>query len=536
MATGLTFDEKAIDAIFRPLDQGQKPGVAVGMAIDGRPVYRKGFGLANMELPLVLTASTRMRIHSISKHFACLAYMLLCEDGKAAIDDPVDGHLPGLNPVARGVTMRQLMTHTSGLRDANDLCWQFMGAGLPAQAGEIVGLYGEIDDFNAAPGTTWNYNNGGYLLLTAAIERIAERSLDDVLRERIFEPAGMTNSLLRRRDSDFLANSASMHMTTMQGEFVKYLSGVTNMGAEGGVASTVDDLLRWLRHMDAPVIGTAATWEEMMRPAVLANGVPTGYGLGLCIDRYRGARQIHHSGSGMGANSQMVKLPELGLDIVVITNRHDVSSVAFANRIIDACVTDLDDPGPDRPATAVSGHYVSARSGRILSFSETQGRQVATIDGIETQLTPISSGTFATPSHAEITPSDSSAEPAAVMLNEFGNQDLFARANAEPAVGAQTLVGSYIHGPTATAAAVIVAEDGRLLLRTQGRFGQATYHLDPLIGPHWRARPMIPIKWGGIVRFDPDGGGFYYTSPRSANLRFEHRPRLLRLPAYSTTA
>src|SRR6202022_3356579 len=107
------FDEKKIDAIFAKVDQCQMPGAAVGIAIGGKPVYRKGFGLASMELPLVLSPSIRMRIYSTAKHFTCLAYMLLCEGGKAGIDDPIGNVLPELHPVTRKVTMRQLMGHVS---------------------------------------------------------------------------------------------------------------------------------------------------------------------------------------------------------------------------------------------------------------------------------------------------------------------------------------------------------------------------------------------------------------------------------------
>src|SRR5256885_5489535 len=115
------FDEKKIGAIFSDLDQCHLPGVAVGIAIGGKPVYRKGFGLASMELPVVLSPSTRMRIGSTSKHFTAFAYMLLCEEGKAGIDDPIGKFLPELHPVARRVTMRQLMGNTGGLRDVCDI-------------------------------------------------------------------------------------------------------------------------------------------------------------------------------------------------------------------------------------------------------------------------------------------------------------------------------------------------------------------------------------------------------------------------------
>ena len=114
MARAVDIDGLKLDAIFAQLDQCERPGAAVGIAVGGKPVYRKGFGLANMELPLALCPSMRMRIGSTSKHFTALAYLLLCEEGQAHEDDPVLKYLPELHAVTHAITMRQLMGHLSG--------------------------------------------------------------------------------------------------------------------------------------------------------------------------------------------------------------------------------------------------------------------------------------------------------------------------------------------------------------------------------------------------------------------------------------
>src|SRR6185503_9399615 len=113
----------------------------------------------------------------------------------------------------------------------------------------------DIDDVSAAPGTTWSYNNGGYLKLSVAIERITGESLENVLRKRIFEPAGMHDTLLRRWDTDFVPNSATLHTAGADGTYGRNYMGLAIAG-EGGIASTVDDMLKWLAHMDHPVVGT----------------------------------------------------------------------------------------------------------------------------------------------------------------------------------------------------------------------------------------------------------------------------------------
>src|SRR5438552_1997965 len=121
------FDEKQVDAVFTDVNQCHLPGAAVGIAVDGKVVYRKGFGLASMDLPVVLAPSMRMRIGSTSKQFTAFTCMMLCESGLASIDDTLGIFLPELHPITHRVTLRQLMGNTSGLREANDLAAQFSG-------------------------------------------------------------------------------------------------------------------------------------------------------------------------------------------------------------------------------------------------------------------------------------------------------------------------------------------------------------------------------------------------------------------------
>src|SRR5262249_2148749 len=161
--------------------------------------------------------------------------------------------------VPGNITIRQLLTHTSGLRDSHEIRYHFSGTALAVSSDELLALYRDFDDVNTSPGSTWSYNNGGYLLVSAAIERWTGQPLEEVLWQRIFEPAGLYDTRLRRWDSDFVANSAALHMTKVGGGFEKaYLN--TALSGEGGVVSTVDDMLRWLAQMDAPRVGSAATW------------------------------------------------------------------------------------------------------------------------------------------------------------------------------------------------------------------------------------------------------------------------------------
>jgi D-aminopeptidase len=520
----VTFDERKIDAIFAELDQGSLPGAAVGIALEGKPVYRKAFGRASLELPTILSPSSRLRIGSTTKHFAALSYLLLCEDGKARLEDPIRAYLPEMHSVADQITTRQLMAHTSGLRDSHDIAWQFSGTGHPVSPAELLTFYRDIDDVNAMPGTTWSYSNGGYLLLTLAVERISGRSFEEVLRERIFEPCGMYDTLLRRWDTDFVPNSATLHMTTSEGGYIRSYLGSALTG-EGGIVSTVDDMLRWLAHMAHPVVGCAETWRTLKMPQTLANGVSTGYGCGLITSRYRGIEVLSHPGGVMGGNAQMLKVPAAGLDVVVLVNRHDVLGMTLANQVLDACLPGLD-LVPERAPEEVyaSGTFYSPRSSRVIQLSSKDQQQIVSIDGDDM---PFVRGEDGALRHAalwgfvrqRVVLAGDAACPSGLTFEDFGNVDRLRPVNAHEDCDVAAIAGIYCSHSTGTRAQIVASDEGPRM-NTFGRFGSAVYRLESLSRSIWRARALGVMPWGGMLVFDQAGIGFRWSTSRTRALPF----------------
>ncbi|WP_404477466.1 serine hydrolase domain-containing protein [Novosphingobium sp. BL-52-GroH] len=514
-----TLDEKTIDAIFASVDQSQLPGAAVAVAIDGVPVYRKGFGLASMELPVQLAPSMRMRIGSTTKHFAALAFLLLCEEGKAGFDDTIGTYLPDIHPASRGATMRQLMSHTSGIRDAMALAMTLDGPAHHSTDRDMLAYYAAIEDVDFAPETSWSYNNGGYVLLTAAIERVTSQPLEAVLRERIFEPVGMADTLLRRTDRNFVPNSATLHFRTPDGHFTRDYMGAEISGA-GGVVSTMDDMLRWLAHMDAPHVGSAETWQAMRTPVTLANGTRTAYGFGLVNEAYRGVDTISHGGGVVAGNSQMIKVPAAGLDISIAVNRADVSAAQFACAIIDACVEGLD-PLPDGVAPEpVSGLFLSRDTGQVLELAGHDGMQLMGLDAAP--MLPLrATGTKAQalPAIMAFILQTFEIAPDEVLLNDFGNAIAFAPASPEPDAVLGPLAGTY---RAALGATLEFGErDGEPRMIAHGLSGSVAYRLMPLTGTIWKANIDGPFAmFGAIVTFQPDARGLSLTVGRMKNLHF----------------
>jgi D-aminopeptidase len=517
------FDERKIDAIFAELNQCGLPGAAVGIAIGGRPVYRKGFGLASMELPVALSPSVRMRIGSATKHFACLAYALLSEEGKCGFDDRIHEYLPELHPVVREISVRQLMGHIGGLPDAYDISMQLSGTGRSVTTSDLLSFYRDIDDLSAAPGTAWRYNNGGYVMLSVAIERIAGQSLEEVLCERIFSPVGMHDTRLRRWDSDFVPNSATLHMSTLAGGFEKSYLG-TEFTGEGGMVSTVDDMLRWLAHMQAPAVGTPSTWKTMKTPQTLANGTSTGYGLGLMMDRYRGVETIAHSGGVMGGNSQMLKVPAANLDVVIMLNRHDVSGVQLVNEILDTCLQGLEPIKETRDRRFVMGTFRSPTSGRVIQLSVRKDKQIASIDGTDLPMEPDEQGVLRPPPALSLykftlTLVGDRTKPGALRFTDFGDVDELVEVTPPDGAGAPAIFGRYRSKWTGTDVTIRRGDQGPRLLSV-GRFGSATYELECLANRLWRATSTTAMPLGGILTFDPDGSAFRLRTARSVELTF----------------
>jgi CubicO group peptidase (beta-lactamase class C family) len=518
------FDEQKIDSIFAELNQCHLPGAVVGIGIGGRPVYRKGFGLARMELPVVLSPSMRMRIGSTTKHFTAFTYMLLCEEGRAGIDDPVGQYLPELHPVTRNITMRQLMANTNGLRDAYDVCLQFSGLGPSLTSAEILSLYRDIDDVNAAPGATWIYNNGGWLLLSAVIERITGQSLEEVLRERIFKPTGMYDTLLRRWDSDFVPNSSTPHMMNAAGHYEKW--NWMDWSGAGAMVSTVDDMLRWLAHMGAPLVGSAATWAAMQAPQILVNDVSVDYGFGLITGSYRGVRTLYNPGGWLGGSCQMLKVPAVGLDVVVIANRFDANVMLLANTILDACLPGLHPAEQIPNGPVVTGTFRSPTSRRVIRLCDYQGQQMVSVGGsgqlfarlqTENVLSLIGGFEF---SKATLTLAGNPLAPDSIQLTEFGNVDEFFAVRPVEKPTAHAIVGCYRSESTGTEARIFATDAGPRL-STAGRFGSMSYALECLGDGVWQAsshRAVIPPA--GVLSFEPDGKEFHYSTSQTWALPF----------------
>lgn len=362
-----------LEDIFSSLNTGDAPGLNVGVMHKGRVLFRRGYGLASAELGVVNQPATRMRIGSTSKQFTCLAVMLLNEEQKIDIDEDIRSVLPELKIEGDALSARQLMQHTGGLRCHLDLWTLLTGMTGRFPDEEPFNLMCRLRSRNFRPGEDFIYCNGGYVLLAEMVARVSQVPFGSFLRERIFAPLGMVDTELLGRDGDIVPRNAHLHVRTSSGGWRRGHM-LLPLGGEGGLISTVDDMLLWLRHMDRPIVGSSATWAAMMSRTHLCSGGVSDYGLGLIMRDYRGVSTIGHAGAVLGGLSEMVKVPAHRLDISILANRSDVKVADLAKKIIDVVLEKELGPKSLPPArfAPFDGLYRQPRTGQVIRLATEQ--------------------------------------------------------------------------------------------------------------------------------------------------------------------
>jgi CubicO group peptidase (beta-lactamase class C family) len=504
----------ALDALLARHDKCDAPGFAVGVALGGVAGYRRGVGMASIELPVVLSPTIRMRIGSTTKHFTALAILLLAEEGLLSIESSPRELLPELPGWADAMTLQQLMGHSSGMRDSLDLLLHAAGPGVATAPDFHLRTLTGLDSINFAPGTSWNYCNGGYVLLSEIVARVSGQSFADFLRDRIFTPVGMNDTMLRPRDTDLVPNSATLHVPSPTGGWTRGVFGPPNSG-EGGMVSTVDDMLRWLRHMGDPIVGSRESW-RLMRTPIASHG----YGLGLFMGTHRGLSTIHHAGAVVGGSSQMIKVVDCDLDIIIMTNGLGAMDLyGLVDAIIDACIPGLPPLADDVPAKPVEGNFYSAETGRKVTLDTIEGRQMVRLGGMTLPAQRDAQGWLRVPimpTDLRILPDD---DAAAIETIEYGMRDVLRRIEAPADGDAAHFVGRY-ESRAAAITAIVQAGTGRAAsLILSNAYGAMTYVISR-IGPDlWEGRAAGSLPLAVLIEGRADG--FMLTSGRTQRLWFD---------------
>lgn len=307
------------------------PGASVVVIRDGAVVADRSWGLADVEAGVAASRATNYRLASLSKQFTATAIALLVRDGRLRFDTPIGEVLPDLPAYARSVTVRHLLTHTSGLWDYED----FVPGSQTVQAKDrdVPALLARVDSTYFAPGSAHRYSNSGYALLALIVERISGQRYADFLRDRIFAPLGMPGTVAHEAGISTVIRRAFGH-SIHGGRVVRTdQSSTSAVLGDGGIYSSIDDMIRWDRALDAGTLLTRAELDAMWTPARLTDGTVTRYGFGWFTERENGSLRLSHHGETSGFTNFILKYPERRLTVLVLTNRRGGAPWDLAARI-----------------------------------------------------------------------------------------------------------------------------------------------------------------------------------------------------------
>jgi CubicO group peptidase (beta-lactamase class C family) len=371
-----------IDRVFAQFTHAT-PGCGVGLARDGRTLYIHGYGMANLEYGVPNTDSTVFESGSVAKQFTASAIMMLVADGKLRLDDDIRTYLPEVPEFGgQKITIRNLLTHTSGLRDQ----WGLLGIEGRGPGTQVHSPMTTLDlvahqrMLNFPPGSAYLYSNTGYALAGIIVQRVSGKTLHEFSQERLFRPLGMTHTQLRDDYTRIVPNRATAYAGSAAGGFHQDMP-FTNMVGNGGVLSTMSDLLRWNENLDHPVVGGPAYVQAMETPMRLTSGRAITYALGLTVAPYAGIREVGHSGSTAGYSSYMARYPEQHVAVVVWCNGAGINATALAHQVADlvlskppaaangASDTPVDGPPPASEVARWAGTYRDAHTDQVLSLT-----------------------------------------------------------------------------------------------------------------------------------------------------------------------
>lgn len=314
-------DEQFVDSImnanYKPID----PGAVVLIAKDGQAVYRKAYGLANLELNVQNTPDDSFAIGSMSKQFVAVCMLKLAQEGKLNLQEDITKYLPTYNTHGRHISIENLLTHTSGIIDLFDKS-NFPENAMVVQSPEDLPNFFMNDSLVFEPGTYWKYSNSGYMVAGLIIEKVSGISLTEYMQQNIFIPLGMSHTYIGNNES-LKANSVHSYDPSGSGKFQP------NKGidwswtyAAGPIISNVDDLLKWDNALYTEKIIKREWLEQAWKSFTLPNGQKTNYGFGWSTNNFGNLKFIEHGGEINGFFSDGIRIPSKKLFIVMLSNRY----------------------------------------------------------------------------------------------------------------------------------------------------------------------------------------------------------------------
>jgi CubicO group peptidase (beta-lactamase class C family) len=354
-----------VDELFRHWDHTNTPGMTVAILRDGKPVYIRGYGMANVELSVPNRPGIAYPLASNSKQFTAFAIHLLAGEGKLSLTDDVRKYLPELPDFGAPITLEMLLHHTSGLRETTSLLdLQGYGPEDAVSRQQALDLLWHQKELNFRPGSEYLYSNSNYLLLGLIVERVSGMSLGEFWRQRIFQPLGMAATYASAEPIPIIPHRASGYGRGEDGRYTPRQTPDVMLGPSG-ISSTVGDLTKWLANFDNPItVGNPAVITAMLKMGTLSDGTPITYASGLHREHYRGLPFIEHSGANWGYKTGILRFPTRHLTIIILANADGSDPPSLAFSIADIYLEGEFPSSPPKPAMiAMPVHLIDQYTG-----------------------------------------------------------------------------------------------------------------------------------------------------------------------------
>ncbi len=339
-AFGQIKEKAAIDRIFANWDKPDAPGCGLGIIQNGKLIYARGYGMANLEYSIPNSPTSVFRIGSTSKQFTAACIVRLAEQGKLKLEHSLHKFFPDFPDYAKKITVRHLLNHTSGIRD------YLMLAALKGLSDDTFYTDKELmkwlvnqEELNFAPGEDFLYSNSGYWLLGQIVNKVAGMNMAQFAQQEIFKPLGMANTHFHNDHTRIVKKRASGYAPNRNGQYRISMTNLDMIG-DGGIFTTIEDAKKWDDDFYNNKVLSKQFWNLMTQTGTLNNQEKIDYASGLFISTYKGLKTISHGGAFVGFRAELLRFPEQRFSVIIFTNRADANPTGMAYRVADLFLKD----------------------------------------------------------------------------------------------------------------------------------------------------------------------------------------------------
>lgn len=399
-----------VDKVFAQWDKPDSPGCELAVIKDGQIVYKRGYGMANLEHNIPMSPASIMDTGSVSKQITAMAIALLAEQGKISLDDDVRTYLPEIPQYEAPITIRHLIHHTSGIRDYLTL---MSIAGMRDDDyyvdGEVVNLLARQKELNFRSGSEFLYSNSGYFLLSQIVKRASGKTLREFADENMFKPLGMTRTKFYDDHNEIVKNRAASYVPRRSGGF-QIAATTLDMVGDGNVFTCVEDLFLWDQNFYHNKLGKGGQEliNQVLTTGTLNSGEKIDYAFGLVVGEYRGLRIVEHGGAFVGYRAMTMRFPDQRFSVVLQCNLGTMNPSNLARRIADIYLADQFkvEAGsartpeakfielPEKDLREKTGAYRNQTNGVIWKLNLKDGKLVADVPGSSIRFGAVSATEF----------------------------------------------------------------------------------------------------------------------------------------------